>query len=226
MTGLRDHAAPILAAAVAAVLLILAAPRVAGYARLAPFDATLAALSRYPKPGPAEVERAMQSRRAAVGRRDAGQVQAELAALDLALARASAYRGREGLALLDRAVTEARAAVAASPARPFAWTALVHAMIARGGDSPLGPLYRMAVRTAPEDPELVLQRVELGLLARPRLDGEGKAALDEQIRVAARGAPKELAQVTRRHFALGPVRAALSPDPALRTRFDAAWMVR
>jgi len=210
---------------VGALLLALAVPRVLADLDTAPDDEVVATLATTTKT--LRLAQAAQGRRDALARRDDGHLHAELAALELALAHHDGPATREGAARLERVESEARAALALAPAQPYAWVALVYAMVARGADSAaVAPIYRLAVEIAPREPALVLPRIELGFaaLARGALDDPARAALDGQIRIAADGAPGELARLARRRYALAPIRAALAGDPALLARFDTAYL--
>jgi hypothetical protein len=216
-----------LAGCVGAVLVVLALPRTLAYGVSAPGDEIVAALTKWPPPSPVSLLDAAEMRRAALIRHDDGHLHAELAALELALAHQAGFASRGGASRLERVEAEARAALALAPGQPYAWVALVHAMIARGADrSAVAPAYRRAVEIAPYEPALVVPRVELGFaaLARNALDDDGQALLRDQIRRAAAGAPMELAQMARRRYALAAIRTVLADDPALRARFDAAYL--
>ncbi len=214
--------APVLAALAGAALVAFAAPRAADSVLRAPYGETVAGLSHTPPPPPDELVDALANRRAAL--RDTPATHADIAALALARARALGTAAPRGRALLDLAIAELRAALAEAPAQPFTWAGLAYAQLARGADGAVGAAWQMAVRTAPADPALVMPRLALGFAAGPRLGADGRALLDEQIRLAARRAPDDLARFARDHFALGPVRAALAASPALRNRFDQAYL--
>lgn len=209
------------------LLVALALPRTLAYGVAAPYDEIVAALAKWPPPSPMNMLDAAEARRASLARRDDGHLHADLAALELALARHAGLRSREGTARLERVETETRAALALAPGQPYVWTALVYAMVARGADrGVIAPAYRMAVEIAPYEPALIVPRVELGFaaIARDALDDDDQALLRDQIRIAAAAAPVELARVARRRYALAAIRAALADDPTLRARFDAVYL--
>ena len=210
-----------------ALLVALALPRTLAYGVSAPDDAIVAALSKWPPPSPTSLLDAATTRRASLARRDDGHLHTDLAALELALARHAGLASREGRAWLERVEADARAGLTLAPGQPYAWVALVYAMVARGADrAAVAPAYRMAVEIAPYEPALVVPRVELGLaaVARGALDDDGRALLRDQIRLAAAGSPAELAKLALRRYTLAAIRTALADDPALRARFDAAYL--
>lgn len=209
------------------MLVALGLPRTLAYAVSAPDDEIVAALAKYPPPGPVRMVEAIDSRRGALARHDDGHLRGDIAALELALARRAGLASREGAARLEQVEAEAREGLSLAPGQPYAWVALVYAMIARGADrTTVAPAYRMAVGIAPYEPALVVQRVELGFaaLARDALDDDGRAVLDDQIRIAAAGAPVELARLARRRYALSAIRAVLADKPDLLARFDTAYL--
>jgi hypothetical protein len=213
--------------AIGAVLVALALPRAIAYIIAAPDDEIVVALSSRTPPQPAVLQSAVASRREALRWHESGRLRADLAALELRLAHGAGYASLEGRARLERVTGEARAALAAAPVQSYVWTGLVQATLAEKRDArALAPLYRMAVRSAPYHPPLVLQRIELGLAAARQgpLDAALREDLDGQIRIAAEAAPKELARIARRRLALGEVRAALAVSPDLRARFDTAYL--
>ena len=82
----------------------------------------------------------------------------------------------------------------------------------------------MAVLAAPMEARLVLLRVELGYMARHRLSTGVKELIADQVGVAARGAPRALAAMARRRYALRWVRDALQSDSVALRRFESAYL--
>jgi len=168
--------------------------------------------------------RAERALRVAVAAQEDGRVWARLGGVRLALAEATGFDTTRGQALLARADSALVRGLALSPAQPYGWTHLLQARLRRDGVSAeTGRLLRMAIRTGPSEPALVLPRVDIGLLAWRRLDAAARDALAGQIRLAADRHLAALARLARRRHALAPVRAALADTPDRRRRFDAAY---
>ncbi len=219
----RARIAAVVAVLGGAALFAFALPRAVDHADLAPYDAIVADLARAPGPTAGQVAAALANRQDAW--RETAATEADIAALALHRAQALGVATPAGRAVLDEAIRVSRLALGAAPDRPFIWTGLAYALVARGTDpGAVGPAWRMAVRTAPADGALVVPRLALGYAARARLGASERALLDQQIRLAGREAPGELASFARRHFALGPVRAVLAAEPQARARFDQAYL--
>jgi hypothetical protein len=221
---LRRHG-PVLAAAVLGLsLLWLAVPRFLAAALTGPYDQTfrdLAATSGRPDlMVPAnQVAAALKSRENALKWDENGRTRAELGALELLLAGLIGYETPQGRRLLDLAIENHRLALARDPAQPFAWARFVRAEFARHGVTPgLAPLLRMAIRTAPREPALVLDRVDVAFYAWESLDNTTRELVLEQVRIAAVFYEKRLAQVAKRHHAWPILDDALKDDERLFRR--------
>lgn len=208
-------------------LIALAAPRFAAGVVKLPFDPVLAALGRGAAPSVQTLSAAARSRRAALGWHRDGRSWAELGALALARARAETGDPRARRAFLDQAIASFRNALSLAPAQPFAWTHYAQAVLARDGAvATLGPLLRLSAATAPFEPRIVRQRIEIGLLAGAGLPGDARALIVRDIRHTAEQAPDALARLARRRNALGAVRGVLTGSPGLLRRFDRAYLAQ
>lgn len=215
------------AVAIAGLLLVQGVPRLIAASYTAPFDQTLRDLGEARRPRQitaGELSRAAESRREALGWFDSARTRSEFAAARMMQASLDNYEGTRGKILLDQSIQAHSDALARRPADSYAWTRLARLLLVRDGLTPgIVPYLRMAIRTAPSDPRLVLARLDLAFLAWPMMDNTTRAMLAEQIRVAARIDTKSLAKLVKERFALGIARAALADDIGLRRRFDAYY---
>ena len=120
----------------------------------------------------------------------------------------------------------AEAGVLAGAADPYHWLMLADAEVRRAGvgAAAVGAI-AMSFATAPESRVLLLPRLDLALLAWPRLDEAQRRLVGRSIRLAA--SSRDLAglvRLTRRRHALAAVRAALGPVPATAAAFDRAYL--
>ncbi|MHA1569955.1 MAG: hypothetical protein ACTSXZ_10830 [Alphaproteobacteria bacterium] len=211
----------LLAAILGGVLVWTAAPRFLSGIYLSAIREGPAPLTPEAAKDAHALARAERALGVAVAAHEDGRDWARLGGVRLALAEGAGFDTPRGQALLTRADAALVRGLALAPAQPYAWTQLLQARLRRDGvTAKTSRLLRMAIRTGPSEPSLVLTRVDIGLLAWRRLDMETRAALAAQIRLAARRNPADLARLTRRRYALAPVRAALAGTPMLHQRFD------
>lgn len=115
-----------------------------------------------------------------------------------------------------------RDALAASPASPFNWLRFAWLRFRAGDDAGAATAWQMSVQTGRYKPPIMHARLELGLKL---LTGQNRAfegELREQIMVAARTDPADLARFASRVGAQAMVRAVLADDPGARARYDKA----
>ena len=82
----------------------------------------------------------------------------------------------------------------------------------------------LSMITAPYEYKLLFFRLELCFLVWRPLDDHVRDLVAEQIRFAATYRLQRLAELAKKRYALGMVRAALVDVPELRRRFDAAYI--
>jgi hypothetical protein len=215
------------AIAVAGLLLVQGVPRLIAAAYTAPYDQTLRDLGEARRPreiSPGELSKAAESRREALGWFDSAQTRSEFAAARMMQASLDDYEGERGRILMNQSIQAHSDALARRPADSHAWTRLARLLLVRDGLTPgIVPYLRMAIRTAPTDPRLVLARLDLAFLAWPMMDNTTRALFAEQIRIAARINTKALAKLVKERFALEIARDALEEDIGMQRRFDAYY---
>jgi hypothetical protein len=214
-------------AAIGVALIALAVPRLASGILLAPYDDTLARLGRGETVAGAELARAVDSRRAALAWLETGRVRADLGALYLAWAAAPGLREAARMAMLDRAIAAFRAGLGLAPAQPFAWTMLGQATLRRlgpGAGGAVAPVLRMALITAPYEPRLVAPRLAIGLAVLRSLSPELRDLLVGQVTFALDRRPSLVVDLVRRRYVLTEMRALLADRPAVRRRFETAYL--
>ena len=125
---------------------------------------------------------------------------------------------------LRLARTAYRNALLRSPANPLAWCMLATAEFELGGGvEQVVPLLEMSLETGRHETILVMTRLDLAFDFWGDLDSQSHAEIDDQVRIAAKISPDQLARLTQRHFMFTTVRTALSLDPDLLARFDEAF---
>lgn len=222
MTGRR--ATLFLCLVLGLMLVWLAVPRTIAAALRAPHDATVRALGDYRPPGLAAILEAVEAHRAALTWRDSAVARSQLATLILALERTAGATSREGEALAGRAARNWRRSLAMAPGQRYGWTSLIQAQAVANDGADFHRPFAMALATGRVDPVLVPARIEVALALWPTLDDATRTAMRDQIALAARHIPADLATIARRRFALKQVRDALAEQPALRQRFDQAYL--
>ena len=202
------------------MLLWMAIPRMAAYAKLAPGDNVIAALSRGETLAPGQLLTAISGRRKALSWIDLPDAWIDMGGLYLALARRDALLPKDRAALLDRSIRSFERGLGAAPSRPFAWAQLAQAYHLKNPASrAVDPLLRMSVTTGPQEPRLVSQRVRMGFAARANLSPRTAQKIRDEVRLWATYDAWRLADWARPQFALPWVRLALKDLPALHRRF-------
>jgi hypothetical protein len=171
-----------------------------------------------------DLDELVRSRRAAV--REGGDASAfgDLALARLLQARRLPATAVERNAALDETIVLVRTALAREPASSVLWLRLAEAQLLRDGlgATPLAALSR-SIATAPYQQDLVIGRLDFGLILEPFFDGTTRPQVAEQVRLMAGWMPQRLAEIARRRRVLAFVRAALGADPVLLERFDLAY---
>ena len=128
-------------------------------------------------------------------------------------------------ARLLKAADAARATIRVSPSNLIAWVLLAMALDSRDPRDPatLAALAR-SIHIAPYDPRLLGFRISLAMRHWSQLDEASRKLAGGQIRRIGEQNLRYLAQVTRDSFGLPAVREALKDAPALKARFDSAYL--
>jgi hypothetical protein len=222
-TRVNGRAPALVALAAGVVLLALATPRVVG-GILAADGAALAALGRGERVSATRLADAAAARRSALGWHESAETWTALAALELARSRDIRLPETARRAFVDAAITAYRRGLSRGPAQPYAWLQYGQALLARAGaGARIDPVVRLSLDLAPDEPPLVMQRVEIGFLAERLLAPDTRQAIRDQTHRVAAFAPRRLAEFARDRFALMWVREQLADDPATLRRFDAAY---
>jgi hypothetical protein len=202
------------------LLIWLSVPRTIAYAKLAPGDENMAALSRGKTVPPRQLLTAISGRREALAWSDSPDAWIDMGSLYLALARREALPQNDRNALLDRSIRSFEQGLKAAPSRPFAWAQLAQVRHLKDPAShAVDSLLRMSARTGPREPRLISQRVRIGFAARANLSRETAEYISEEVRLWATYDAWRLADWARPQFALPWVRQALEDRPALHRRF-------
>jgi len=235
MPAVRDAAEPgggwfrlVLPFTLAALVAVMALPRLAAAVAELPARAVLEALRR------GEL-RSLPGLRAAASAAEAGlawresaelwnglallrQHQAQLAGLDLP--------GGPAQALLADAAAASVRALALAPADGYAWGRLAEARLALHGPAAAAPAFARDLALASNDLGRLWQQVDLGLTLWTTLAAPEREALGLRFLQAGRRNPHLLAWMAARRHGLGPVRDALAREAGLLSRFDAAYRGR
>jgi hypothetical protein len=136
-----------------------------------------------------------------------------------ALVSASRAGAKVPEAQIEQAV---RAALAASPASPFNWSRLAWLRFRAGDTKGAAAAWQMSVLTGRYKPPVMATRIELGVRLLRSQDRAFEEAVQDQILVAARTDPRQLAELASRLGIQPLVRAALVRDADARTGYEKA----
>jgi O-antigen ligase len=185
--GLRPFAAQIVTAippiALAVTILVLAVPRLVAETLGLPGNHVLRAIEDGRSPGSRDLRILAASREHSLTWVDASRGHADLALAKLLLEESS--EGASRGVYVAEATRNLEASLALAPADPYAWTRLAFGeILAAAPARRVLPLLRMAVRTGPFEPELVLPRLRLLLIEAPHLAAEDGPLVEAQVRFA------------------------------------------
>ena len=218
----KDLGLVLISATAGALLLALAVPRFMAAAISAPYDQTMRDLGDPAKAGtvsPDAVKAAILSRKRAIRWQDNSRLWSDLGALQLEQAEAAGLQTAQGRELAVRSLDSHRQGLALDPVQPYAWLRVAKAELVVNGMTPaLNPPLQMSVRTAPREPQLVLDRLELAFTVWPTLDKTTRTMMNEQVVIAARFYEKKLALMARRHRASDILAEALRDEEGLYRR--------
>lgn len=215
------------ASVVALMLLGMAAPRLLSGLVSGPFDDTVRALGRGDQVSDKDALIARASRVAALKWYDNTRYASDLGALNHALAVRQPRASEARTELVSRAIDSDRHAASLAPTSAFSWIRLAQAQIERdGAQADISPYLRMSYRTAPNDPRIVLRRLDIALAFWRTLPEDLKQDTADQIRLAMKWFPLELVRQTRARYRLAEVRDALRDDPAARARFNLLYFLK
>jgi hypothetical protein len=123
--------------------------------------------------------------------------------------------------ILNRAVTEAEAAVAAAPADAYTWHRLALASFNRDGVSRKMVNEELSsIAVGPYLEDLMVPRLDLLFAARVYLESQFDDIIDDQIRVAWQRNLSNVVRTIRRRGTADIVRRALEREPAMLTDDD------
>jgi hypothetical protein len=208
------------------LILGLAVPRVLASAWLALRDPVIQHLDAGQPVSEAELLALIASRELALGWVEDRETYDQRGTALVELALRGDLQSAAGTATLERAVAATRAGLAVAPADPRDWMQLGYLLVLLDGEPSRAAAEALlfSIRTGPfQAPDFLRRRLFWSLAHWEFYDPEERRQVDEQIRLAWRTAPGELADLTLdvpEFFA--PVAAALETDPAARDRFVAA----
>ena len=218
----KDLGLVLVSATAGALLLALAVPRFMAAAISAPYDQVMRDLNDVSKASTRSldvVKAAALSRKRALRWQDNPRTWTDLGALQLEQAEEAGFASPQGRELATRSLESHRRGLALDPAQSFAWLRMAKAELVVDGMTPaLNPLLQMSVRTAPREPQLMLDRLELAFTVWPMLDRTTRTMMEEQVVIAARFYEKKLALMARKHVALDILAEALRDEEGLFRR--------
>lgn len=151
-----------------------------------------------------------------------GRLRTDLGLAYLLLAEKLPPNSPDSTAMLHRAIEALRDGLSRAPANPYAWARLAYAEALANGWTPQAvTALRLALITAPYEPRLLWSRLRMAFLAWPEMSGEDRQLVFQQIRLAWRADPRELAKLAVDLERVNLVRAALLRSPHDSAAFEA-----
>lgn len=222
----NDAPAAWLAAAVGVVLLVLAAPRLAGETWVADARTTLNGVLDT-RAGNTEVPDAADLAQAASRISQAGALTGDARLVAdrgiLLLRRADAEPpGPQRDQLLADALAATERGLAKGPGQPYAWARLAYLRAIAGDRRSAGDALRLSMLTGAVAPQLMPSRLRLGLSLLPDLDKEERDLLARQVRLLFIMRPEQLEGVAT----TDAIRAFIDEALAAMTEADIANYIR
>ena len=212
---------PFIALMAGVALIVLATPQLIAAAIDLPARPVVVEISAGERLDAKFVDIAAKSRASALDWVDSGQGRAGLGLLHFVEAQRLGLHDAGAQGRLDDSRVIHRQAVALSPVQSHVWNRLAHMELLQNGPSAQASvLLERAMATAPYNPVLVFQRLELCFLTWRNLEPGVRAAAAGQIRFAAGLSPERLAKLAVERYAMAAVREALLPTPDLRDQVD------
>lgn len=201
-------------ALIAIFLLALAIPRTVGVIILARSEATMQKLQSGQPVQFAELTEMARTQEAALFWLGDGRLRTDLGLTYLLITERLRRDDPNYEASLQRAVDALRTGLARAPANAYAWARLAYAEALARGWSPLAVAsLRLALITAPYEPQLLWSRLRMAFLAWPEMTGDDQEVVYQQIRYAWQTNPPELARLASELNRTDLVRAALQLMP-------------
>jgi hypothetical protein len=215
-----------LALVLGALILSLALPRLLASALMAMRDPVIQQIDAGAPVAQAELLGLSASRELALGWVEDREAYGERAMALAQLALQSAPEDGARRALLERAVAALRAGLAAAPADPRHWVQLAHLLVLLEGDlnrqAAAALLFSMQVG-AYQAPDLIRRRLFWALAHWTFYDEQERRQIGEQIRLAWRAAPGEVADLALYNPEFqAPIESALEDVPEAEQQFLAA----
>ena len=168
-----------------------------------------------------QLEDLIRSREDALYWRESAATWSELGLAQLLLTLEAEFDDRKKRDLIIASISSLKKSLARAPADAFVWTRLAYAQLLLSGPSPeVATTLRMALQTAPYEPQLFLIRLELAFLGWPYLGPDDRDLVWQQVRWAWRHQPGKLVRLARSLDRIDVVRAALSQAPEDLLRFE------
>ncbi|MFN4282157.1 MAG: hypothetical protein ACK4NA_05895 [Alphaproteobacteria bacterium] len=126
-------------------------------------------------------------------------------------------------AYLDLVIRSLREGLALQPAEPYAWSHLSLALLRRGAPGDLAAAeraWRMSVITAPNEHQMLIQRLTTGLFLWSVATPRTRAMIEAEVLRTARIQPRGMARMARMIGAEGFIREVLAKHPDLLAMFD------
>ncbi len=201
------------------VMLGLAIPRLGAALALLAGDGYLAQLQQGRSVSSEDLVTLVASRHAALGWQDDPRVRTDLAAGQLLL-RMDKTGTPADHALLDEAIEQLRQGLSRAPLNAYAWARLSNAEWLAANPQAARSASQLSLMTGRYLPGFLLPRIILAWRTGMPTDEEGKAVLEQTIRLAAQVSLPELTAAARQWGKIPEVRAALEGDKGILKQWD------
>ena len=199
-----------------ALIVYMTGPRVVGYLVMQGGDSTIFELARGKEVSPHKIGIAVAGRKASLRWFRRGRTHLEIAGLYLVLADNPSVSREIRKSLIKKSMSAFRTGLALAPRNPYSWIQFVQAHIRQDRhSSELNIPLRMSYYTAPEEPKIVVARVQVGYRARNIISSKFRPNFQNDIRLNLKHQPRQLTFFARRQFSLPWLRDMVKGNPKL-----------
>ncbi|MBK20640.1 MAG: hypothetical protein CMM52_17550 [Rhodospirillaceae bacterium] len=178
-------------------------PRLVAYIAMQPGDSTIISLGRGEDVSAQKISKAIRGRRASLKWFERGRTHLEISGLYLFLADNPKFKPALRKSFLDKSIEAFDKGLVLEPRKPYSWVQFAQAKFRQDRRSKeINSLLRMSYMIAPEEPRIVVTRVQLGFRAQNILAKDLEKNFRNDIRLNLKHQPRQLTIFARKKFAL------------------------
>ncbi len=194
----------------------VSAPRMIAYGAMQGGDSVFFDLGRGKEVSPQKLSVAISGRQASLRWFESGRTHLEIAAMYLVLSDNPKFTADLRKSFLTKSLVAFRKGLFLTPRKPYSWVQFAQAHFRANRSSPVvNDLLEMSYITAPQEPKIIVTRVQLGFRAQRILAPRLRPKFREDIRLNLKHQPRQLTIFARKQFGLPWLLDIAKKDPKL-----------